>query len=190
MKGIASVLFTVFAAGAAFAHGPQLFAEEPIVVDEPTLSWVFVGEFVTGDEVFKLQLAFTESGFALPFEMLVPHQAQLKDHRPSYAVIGPGLPAPTDEERALLPREVPAGMGVFLERNRAEPRVTLFEGFLRRMYWTSEPVALALDQGDCEVWVWSPRGTVGKFALGFGVEEDFGFDSVLDVLADWSDFAY
>jgi hypothetical protein len=178
------------AAGTAVAHGPQLFDDEPVDVDEPRLSWVFVGEFVTGDELVELRLDYADEGFALPIELLVPHQPALADHRPRYAVVGPGLPPPTDAERALLPREVPEGMGVFLEHNDGEPRVTLFEGFMRRMYWTSEPVALALDAGRSEIWVWSPRGTTGRFAIGLGVEEDFGPDSIVDVLANWSDFAY
>jgi hypothetical protein len=173
----------------ARGHQPSAAGETLVTVPDPKVSWVFVGEFEDGDEVFQFDLDFDE-GFALPVEVLVPHRNELKDFRPRFAVVGPGLPPPTDAQRALLPREVPDGMGVYLELNDRPERVVLFEGVLRRVYWTSEAVALAVDAGETQIWVWSPDNTSGPFSIGLGVEEDFGPASGSELLENWSLYAY
>jgi hypothetical protein len=173
----------------ARGHQPGAAGETLVTVPDPKVSWVFVGEFHDGDEVFQFDLDYDE-GFAFPVEVLVPHRSEYRDFRPRFAVVGPGLPAPTDEQRSALPREVPDGMGVFVEMNDRPDRVVLFEGVLRRMYWTSEAVALAVDAGETQVWVWSPDETPGPFSLGLGVEEDFGPASGSELLQNWSLYAY
>ena len=99
------------------------------------------------------------------------------------------ISAPTEEELALLPKEVPPGAGVYVERNDAADRLVIFESVMRRFYWSSEAIALALPPGDFEVWIWSPQKTTGDFVFGFGVEEDFsnGFGEVFE---DWGTYAY
>ena len=42
-------------------------------------------------------LDYSAAAFALPFEILVPVDADFERHRPMFAVVGPGLPPPTDE---------------------------------------------------------------------------------------------
>ena len=171
------------------AHIP-LVAELELDVSSPEISHAIYGTLEgRDDEVFVFRLRFEEP-FALPFELLVPRRGALEDHRPVYAVVGPGLPEPTEEERALLPRPVPDGMGVFVERNDRPERLVIFESFTRRAFWTSGPVALALDAGDNEIWVFSPEGTAGDFVMGFGVEEDFGDVGCGGIVGDWSEYAY
>jgi hypothetical protein len=171
-------------------HGPLFLEDEVLAVDEPTLSQVIAGVFETGDEVFSIHLDFVDEGFAFPLELLVPHQPALAGHRPAFAVIGPGLPPPTDAERARIPGDIPDGAGVVVEDNAVDPRPVLFEGFMRRVYWTSRAIAVAVDAGPTEVRVWSPGRTTGKFAVGLGVEEDFGPQTFPPLLEHWSDFAY
>lgn len=171
------------------AHVPRVAAAE-LDVESPTVSHAIYGT-LDGDEaqVFVTRLAF-EDPFALPFEILVPRRDALAEHRPMFAVVGPGLPAPTPAELALLPRPLPAGAGVFLERNDAPERPVIFESFTRRAFWTSGPVALALRAGEHEVWVFSPDGTAGDFVLGFGVEEDFADEGCGELTRNWSTYAY
>ena len=114
---------------------------DTVLIDDPDISHAVYGSFDTGDEVFTIQLPFSEP-FALPFEILVEHFEGKDDHRPHYAVVGPGLPAPTPEEEALLPKPLPAGAGVFLEKNDAPEREVIFESVMRRTYWSSGPVGL------------------------------------------------
>ena len=186
---LVALVLVVAVAPVAHGHQPSAAGELLVSVTDPKVSWVFVGAFDEGDEVFQFDLDFDE-GFAFPVEILVPHRSEWQDFRPRFAVVGKGLPAPTDEQRALLPRAVPAGMGVFVERNDRPDRVVLFEGVLRRMYWTSEAVALAVDAGETQIWVWSPDNTSGPFSIGLGVEEDFGPASGSELLENWSLYAY
>lgn len=172
----------------ASAHQPSAGGGEEFVVPDPYISYAYNATFTTGDEVLIVELTY-DRGFSLPFELLVEDRAATKDFRPRYAVVGPGLPAPTDDERALLPEEVPDGAGVYVDLNDDEPRESIFEGVMRRVYFTTGPVALLLQPGEYEVWIWSPEGDAGDIVLGFGVEEDFsgGFGGVFE---DWSTYAY
>lgn len=173
---------------------PLLEAHQPVAVEsefdveDPYISYAVNGRFETGDERFTIRLTFDRS-FALPFELLTEKRSGLADHRPMFAVIGPGLPAPSAEDLAILPDEPAAGLGVFIDRNDDAERLVIFESVMRRFYWSTDTTALALDPGEYEVWVWSPEGTTGDFALGLGVEEDFseGFGGLF---ADWGTYAY
>lgn len=169
------------------AHQPAA-VEDEFEVANPYISYAVNGSFSTGDEVFIIHLDY-DRGFALPFELLVEKRPANKDHRPMYAVVGPGLPAPTEDVLALLPEALPAGAGVFIDRNDDAERLVIFESVMRRFYWSSDTTALVLVPGTYEVWVWSPEGTTGDFVLGLGVEEDFseGFGGLF---ADWSTYAY
>lgn len=188
--GLAALLFCSLIGRTGHAHTP-LVAEPELDVELPEVSHAIYGTLDGDpDQVFVTHLRF-EQPFALPFEILVPRRRSLADHRPAFAVIGPGLPAPTAEELALLPRPLPEGMGLFLELDDAPERPVIFESFTRRAFWSSGPVALALDAGEHEVWVFSPEGTAGDFVLGFGVEEA-GFDQggCGELSRNWSTYAY
>lgn len=171
----------------ADAHTPgKLLASTPYEVQHPADSYALFGVFHTGAERFVVKLSHP-TRFAAPVELLVPHVDELRDHRPAYAVVGPGLPSPTAEELAALPAPLPAGWGAEVELNQVAPRPVLFESIMRRFYWTSEPLAVVFPAGASEIWVWSPAQTTGKFGLGFGVEEGGGYLAALD---DWSLYAY
>ena len=171
----------------AWGHQPAELGTE-FDVENPYISYAVNGSFVTGDEVFVLHLTY-DRGFALPFELLTEKRAEFEDHRPMYAVVGPGLPAPTDAELAVLPTPLEDGQGVFVDQNADVERLVIFESVMRRFYWSTEATALALDPGDYEIWVWSPEGTTGDFVIGLGVEEDFsgGYGGLF---AEWGTYAY
>jgi len=172
----------------AHAHTPAILdASTPYVVADPTVSRALYGTVRQPDDVFVLRM-HVAARLAIPFEMLIPHRGDLRDHRPAYAVIGVGLPPLDDAAAARLPRALPVGAGAFVDWNDHATRDVVFESFLRRVYWSSGAIALRVPAGDVEVWIWSPAGTTGDFVLGFGVEEggqDYG-----DVLSHWSDYAY
>lgn len=169
------------------AHAPgRLRANEPFVIQKPAISYALFGEFVTGDEVFVIQVRH-DTRFGAPLEIFVPHQRGLEEHRPAWALVGPGLPAPSGEELAALPAPLPAGAGAVLELNRERPRAVFFESVMRRFFWSSRPLAVVLPAGQSEVWIWCPEKTKGKFGLGYGVEEGGGY---LEAFKDWSFYAY
>lgn len=166
------VLLAVLLLSPAHAHSPTDLSAST-VIDDSTTSYAIYGHFETGDELFKVLLDFP-TDFAAPFEVLVPHRSKWKDHRPVYAVVGPGLPTATDDELAFLPETPPDGWGVYVDRNDETERYVIFESFLRGMYWSSRPTALPLLAGEVEIWIWSPEGSTGEVVMAFGVEESFG----------------
>lgn len=171
------------------AHIP-LVAKPELDVADPQISHAIYGTLEgREDEVFVFRLSFEEP-FALPFELLVPRRRSLEDHRPAYAVVGPGLPEPSVDELAVLPRPLPDGMGAFVELDEEPKRLVIFESFTRRAFFSSGPIALALEAGDFEIWVFSPEGTAGDFVMGFGVEEDFGEVGCGELVGGWSEYAY
>lgn len=164
----------------AVGHSPDSIESE-MTPENPKKSWALYGEFLTGEEVFTVKLAYDE-GFALPLEVLVPQQDVWADHRPVFAVVGPGLPAPTAAVRDLLPKSLPDNVGVYYEPNDQEERATFYEPFLGTDFWTSEPIALTLDAGEHEIWIWSPNETTGRFTFGFGVEEEHGPSEIFELI--------
>jgi len=171
----------------AGAHTPvKLDPKVPYVVAAPKVSFALYGVFESGSEHFVIKLSFDER-FAAPVEVFVPHEQALKEHRPAWAVVGPGLPAPNEEERAALPAPLPAGWGAIVDLDTVSPRPVFYEFVMRRFYWSSGAMNVVFPKGDCELWVFSPRGTKGKFGLGFGVEEGGGYMAALE---DWSFYAY
>ena len=173
----------------ASAHRPEA-TDGVLDIELDEVSYVVAGTFETGAEVFRVLLDY-DRPFALPFEMMVPVQPRWEDHRPAYAVVGPGLPEPTEEERAWLPVEVPEGEGVFVERNDAPEREVYFEQVMRRTLWTTGGIAIHLPQaGNYEVVIWSPDGTTGDFQFGFGVEEDFSGGAWGPIFSDWGTYAW
>lgn len=178
-----------FMSSDALAHRPTVLDGEELVIDKPKVSYTVPGTFETGSEIFTIYLSYDEP-FAAPFEMLVERQGQLLFHRPAFAIVGPGLPKPTIEEQRELPRPVPAGAGAFVELNDDEERLVIFESVMRRVYWSSTPIAIPLVAGDYEIWIWCPERTRGDFALAFGVEEDFSDGGFAPVFESWADFAY
>lgn len=146
--------------------------ETDLDIADPTISWALQGEFVDGDEVFTLRLDY-DTPFATPVEVMTPHRSRYAEFRPRFAVVAEGLPPPTPEELAALPRPLPEGTGVFFEWNDDAEREPYFEGVLRHVYWTSGTTALRLPAGRTEIWIWSPDGDPGPFLFALGVEENF-----------------
>lgn len=172
----------------ALAHQPSGFdAQRSVTLDDPLLSYALYGEIKDGGDVFEI-LVSPKTPVALPIEVLVPRRDELAEHRPIFAIVGPGLPAPTEPQRALLPRALPDGMGVILGSAGPDYRESIFESFTRRVFWTNGVTAYVLPAGDVRIWIWAPRKTTGNFVIGIGVEEagiDFG-----NVLGNWGTYAY
>ena len=181
------LVLAVVVASTAQAHSPGLLdPDEPFDVADATISRALYGNFRSGGEVFVLRMSFPE-GFAFPLEVFVPHRDSLREHRPAYALVGPGLPTPPPEVVARLPSALPAGHGAFIDFSDENPRPVFYESFTRRFFWSSGVTGYVVPPGEIELWIWSPQGTTGKFGVGFGVEEDVDWR---EALKNWSDYAY
>jgi hypothetical protein len=171
----------------ALAHTPaHVLPGVPFAIEKPQFSYALFGEFVTGEERFVVTFD-QPTRFGTPVELFVPHRAELFAHRPAWALVGPGLPAPSAEERAALPAALPDGWGAVVELDAGATRGVFFESIMRRFFWSTGPLAVVFPAGPSELWVWSPQHTVGKFGVGYGVEEGGGYT---DAFKDWSFYAY
>ncbi len=186
--GAMFVLSALSSERTAYAHQPVVFeAGKVLPIEDPILSFAVYGEFKDPRDVFEATMLLTRP-LAVPVEVLVPRRDGLDNHRPIFAIVGAGLPEPTAGERALLPRPLPPGAGVIIGAGGETDREVIFESFTRRIFWTNGVTAYVLPAGQVSIWVFSPGGTLGKFVLGFGVEEgsqDLGY-----ILSNWGDFAY
>ncbi len=170
------------------AHQPSGFdAQRSVVLEDPLVSYALYGEIKDGGDVFEIRMS-PKTPVALPVEVLVPRRDELAEHRPIFAIVGPGLPAPTDAQRALLPRALPDGMGVVVASEGPAYRESIFESFTRRVFWTNGVTAYVIPAGDVRIWIWAPRKTSGKFVIGIGVEES-GID-LGNVVDNWGTYAY
>ena len=184
------LLLVLLFATPLWAHQPKVLDSE-LTVDHPDISHALYGVFSEETPHFTVRMSFNEP-FAMPFEVLIPHQPQYADFRPAYAVISPGLPAPSTEEQEALDAagiEIPDGSGAYVDLNDDEERLVIFESFTRRVFWSTGPMALPLGAGKTEVHLWVQGETYGPAVLGFGVEEDFS-DGFGEVFADWDKYAY
>lgn len=173
-----------------WSHQPKVLNDN-YTVEGPEISHALYGKLDADHQRLTVRMTFEEP-FAMPFEVLVPHRAELEDFRPAYAILSAGLPEPTAEERAVLAEqdiEVPDGYGVYVENNDNPERLVIFESFTRRVFWSTGPVAVALGEGETVVHIWATNESYGPLTLGFGVEEDFS-DGFGEVFEDWETYAY
>ncbi len=172
----------------AQAHRPGTLQADT-TVSNPYVSWVFPGVFETGDELFILRLNM-ERAFATPFEIFVPRQEAYREFRPQYAIVGPGLPKPSRQVEAHLPKPLPEGAGVYYEANDKPEREVFFEQVMRRSMWSSGTIAIPLRKGNYQIWIWSKEKQKGKFQFGFGVEEKFDGEAFTAIFSNWGLYAY
>lgn len=175
----------------AHAHRPITADGGVFEVDDPTISYLIVSALEHPDDVGQVHLTFDEP-FALPFELMVPAIPANAEHRPAFAVVGRGLPKPDAATLTRLPAalQLEDDWGVYVDFNDAPERQIYFEQVMRRNLYTTGAIALSLQEGEVEVWVWSETGSVGPWWLGFGVEEDFSGSAFADIFAEWGKYAY
>jgi hypothetical protein len=166
----------LLSAAPARAHFPHLSdgtygdAASAFVVEDPAVSMVLYHP-VTCDAL-QLWLTFeAEAGFPLIGQLAVPKLARLTDYRPTLALIGPGLPAPT----VALPFELPEGAGAQVWETTAVEPEEFFEPFTGTTSWIlvkieEQPLPAA---GRFWLVAWSSTRQTGKLWVTVGIEEDF-----------------
>jgi hypothetical protein len=120
-----------------------------------------------------------------PVEMLVPKAGRYADFRPSFALVGAGLPAVgvppafiRDRLRtattavSLVPGAYP--QVVVVNDPGRTPRQTFYEPFSFTSYFRGASTTVELQPGrDYYLVVYDPAGVSGEYALGVGEAESF-----------------
>jgi hypothetical protein len=172
-------------AGAALAHVPYLEQDDysdaaPFVVEDVTNSksiHAALDEVVDYD-VFSITI---DEPTRIYTTTNIPYCPQYESFAVTYALVGPGLPAPAE----ALPIELPAGYGAVIVRDSfdsTDDRPLFFEPFGGRMMW--EGPVYAIDDappGTYRMIVWHDKGELGDYIAVIGEAERFGPKEIAQV---------
>jgi hypothetical protein len=149
--------------------GTAVDAEHALVISDIGLSQVVYHEVKA--PVQPLWIAFDAvAGQELYFNPGVPALDRLKDYRPAFALVGPGLPA------ATLPFAIPGGDGaeVYPTTDITDPEF-FHEPFSGTDSWILFKKTVTLPQSGRYYLVgYVPSGQPGKFWVAIGKREEFG----------------
>ena len=112
----------------------------------------------------------------------IPWCPQYEKFGVTYALAGPGLPAPS----IPLPLPLPKGFGAVVVRDNSadEPRETWLEPFSGRQMWLGGEYALdAAPAGTYTMIVWNERGQTGDYIAVIGEGEIFNAPEISQVRA-------
>lgn len=161
--------------GPVLAHVPHIERADytqaaPFTVTDPALSIAVYGWLQNRTDVDWFRLEAT-NGMRLYFDLLVPVLPAYAKAYPTYALIGPGLPAPTQ----ALPFALPPGYGAVVAKyDPATKRPVEYEPFGGKAYFTG-PASddNATTNGTWWIAVWEPAGKPCDYVLAIGYEERF-----------------
>ena len=171
--------------GAALAHKPSFSADDYATPDaaffvaEPEVSLVVYDEVSCAAP--ELWMVFpADPSVPLFVQLGVPVIERLRDHRPSVAVLAPGLPA---LEPGAVPFDVPDGLGgvVYETGDLAEEKYVFYEPFSQTESWIYVEDTVSLpESGLGYVVAWDPDQQTGKLWVATGTVEDFSDVDVED----------
>jgi hypothetical protein len=114
-------------------------------------------------------------------QALVPVCPLYAEFRPSFAIVGPGLPVPEEG----LPFELPAGCGAIIVPNfqPGQPRPTFYEPFGNKTYYDGPEFRQTLSTpGTYYAVYWDPAGLGGDYVAVLGDKEMWGLFDILRAL--------
>ena len=161
----------------AAAHQPffeddDWTADAPYTVKDPTVSTALYATLDSRRDVDYV--AFTgQAGQRVLVGLTIPQIEGQEHFSPTFALIGPGLPAVELPDRIYAP---PDTGGVVLAPPPGPAR-PFFEPFSRTSYWERQEDRFTLPaDGNYVVAVWHPDGAVGRYTLVVGDREIPGGD--------------
>ncbi len=181
LSGLAGLL----AGGAALGHVPFLEQEDysfdaPYIVEDVTNSKSIHAALTSPDDV-DVYLIRIEEPTRIYTTTNVPFCPQFATFGVTYALTGPGLPAP----ESALPFDLPEGHGAVIVRDQpgsAEDRPTWLEPFSGRQMYTAPEYAIDdAPPGDYRMVVWSERGETGNYIAVIGEAEIFNAPEIQQV---------
>ena len=180
MRRFAALGYVLVVTQGAFAHQPTMSdgtaigPDSAIELDDIQLSRVIYHEIT--DDAPSLWLTFeVDKPQSLFVSLGLPILDRLEDFRPTFAVLGPGLPA------IELPIEAPEGSGgVLFETDEVlEPEV-FYEPFSGTSSWILREEHVDLPEaGTYFIVAFVPSGETGKLWVAPGDREEFGLGDII-----------
>jgi len=175
-KALLTMAIIFFHFSAAHAHRP-IFTDEKgidqetaVKISEPDVSQVIYRYL--SDETQLLWLAIdAKKDFELFVQIGIPVIDRLKNFRPSFVILGPGLPEDS------MPFSIPENIGGKEYSTLAIKKPKFFhEHFTKTDSWILRSEKIKLPKsGRYYVVVYSPLKDTGKFWVSVGQKEKFGF---------------
>lgn len=178
-------LLNIFAATVAlslsstlYAHVPYVEKSDyttntPFVVEDVENSKSIHGALQNAGDVDIVDITIEESS-RIYTSTNIPFCPQYESFSVTYALTGPGLPAPETD----LPVSLPEGHGAVVVRNEfdtVDDRPVFFEPFGGRLMW--EGPDFAIDDaapGEYQMVIWNESGVPGDYIAVVGQKEIFG----------------
>jgi hypothetical protein len=164
------------AATPARAHVPYIEATDyswldPFVIENEPATKAIYGWLQTPYDVDVTTFTVT-SPVTVQAELDVQVCPAYAQFLPAYAIIGPGLPPPSQP----LPVSLPEGYGAIIVYNTppGDPRETFYEPASQKTYYQGMTTTVqATTPGKWAVIVWDPYHQGGDYVLSTGYEEVF-----------------
>lgn len=193
MAALLSLAAPAVAAPLAAAHVPFLEPARPsdapaqrldpfpgaVQLPDVSISRAVYGTLAPGERFDAYRLAVSRPA-RTPVEMLVPKAAEYAALRPSFALVGPGVP-PAGRTPGFIAERLrgagltPEDVGVQVVPDPgATPRATFYEPFSFTTYYRGGSTVADLRPGrDYYLVVYDPSGRTGEYAFGVGEAEQF-----------------
>lgn len=174
ITGIIAGLFS----GPSFAHVPYMEESDfsfqaPFVVKNIPQSKAFYAWLEGPTDVDHYSIEVNEPT-RIYMHMNIPYCAEYGKFSVTYALVGPGLPAPD----GALPVNLPNGYGAIIVRDEfsnTNDRSVMYEPFSARNYWEGAEYSITVDQpGEYSMIVWHESGSTGDYVAVIGDKEKFG----------------
>ncbi|OPY27617.1 MAG: hypothetical protein A4E28_01952 [Methanocella sp. PtaU1.Bin125] len=184
VAAVTALLLILLASGQASAHMPIIekkdtagFADA-IHIRDPAVSWAIYGFLEKpGDaDYYYFDL---EDGLNVYTELLVPVSPVYEEFRPSYAIVGPGVPG-----NDAVPFETAPGSSALVVDSPGGARETFYEPFGGITYYKGIPKHTMLTvPGRYYVVVYDDRLMRGDYVLAVGEKESFRLRDLPGVIA-------
>ena len=179
------VLFLLMSPASAHAEIPIVepgdygtFANPQWVAYPRNMSFV-MGKLASADDIDVVAFDYV-GGQPLNALVYVPAHEELRDFSPYIALVGPGLPAPTQ----TLPFAVPQGMGALVAHSTQTYRY--FDVFTQMTFFPRAQINTTLPQtGRYYMAVWGQPIGRSLYALDIGIEETFAPQFLMRYPINW-----
>lgn len=181
LVALAIVTALLLSAMPVSAHDPHFEINDwggidnPYVIPyDPTVSFAMYA-YLSDHDTDAIALDFKNAGDQLQAQLLVPICGKhYLDFYPQMAIVGPGLPVPSDLK--TLPFDLPTGMGAqIIEMDQPDAnskRPTLYEDIGATTFYTAPEVKMKVAQaGRYYIVAWDKAGQTGDYTIATGYKE-------------------
>lgn len=184
VAAVTVLLIVTLASGHASAHKPLIektdtggFADA-VEIRDPAVSWAIYGFLENAGDVDYYYFDL-EDGLNVYTDLLVPVSPVYEEFRPSYAIVGPGVPG-----NDTVPFEMTPGSSALVVDSPGGARETFYEPFGGITYYKGIPKHTMLTvPGRYYVIVYDDRRMPGDYVLAVGEKESFRLRDLPGVIA-------